>query len=190
MTVELSALSVEETMRRRDELADIYCAAFGVMAPNEQRRFSQEMLPRHAGRTGFRLIVATRNGGALVGFVYGYRGAPGQWWHDTIRRVMSERVAAEWMADAFEFTELAVHPNWQGRGIGSRLHDAILADLSEARALLSTAQGDTAAMRLYRKRGWVPLLTDFVYAAGSDPCAIMGLDLRAFRTSGLGCEMN
>jgi hypothetical protein len=46
-------------------------------------------------------------------------------------------------------------------------------------AVLSTYPGDTNAMHLYRKRGWVPLLQDFYFPGRTRPMVIMGLDLEA-----------
>ena len=79
--------------------------------------------------------------------------------------------------DAFEFVELAVHPDAQGHGLGARLHDTLLVDVPYRTAVLSTYQGETAARQLYRRRGWVPLLEHFYYPGGAVPMAILGLDL-------------
>jgi GNAT superfamily N-acetyltransferase len=65
----------------------------------------------------------------------------------------------------------------QGRGIGGRLHNALLGWLPHRTALLSTHQSETQALCLYRKRGWVPLLEGFVFPGGDAPFLIMGLDI-------------
>ena len=176
MPITYAALSPEDVRRHRDELAEVYGNAFAVAGSEEQRRFINEQLPRHMIYAGFRLIAANEDA-ALVGFVYGYHSTPGMWWHDLVRSAMSPPVADSWLRDALEFVELAVHPDHHGRGIGGHLHDLILADAPEARALLSTAQRDSAAMALYRKRGWVLLVEPFRYPDSAATNVIMGFDL-------------
>ena len=143
-----------------------------------------ETLPSHAKRKGFRCVVARETTtGQIIGFAYGYACQPGQWWHDTVANAMGKERAAEWLSDCFEFVELAVMPIMQGYGIGGRLHDALMAGVLYRTAMLSTYQGDTSAMQLYRKRGWTPLIEDFVYPSddptGDKPFVIMGLKLHS-----------
>jgi hypothetical protein len=44
-------------------------------------------------------------------------------------------------------------------------------------AVLSTLQADTAAMRLYRRKGWQVLVSDFYFPGSTRPSAILGLNL-------------
>lgn len=183
--IDVAALAADDVDANKHGLHMVYRAAFAAPpyneGPAELMRF-METLPRHAQRAGFRCVVAReKTTGRIVGFAYGYASQPSQWWHDTIRQALSREKADEWLSDAFEFVELAVTPVFQGYGIGGRLHDALLADLPYRTAVLSTYQGDTNAMRLYRKRGWVTLLENFVYPsddpASDKPFVIMGLRL-------------
>jgi ribosomal protein S18 acetylase RimI-like enzyme len=162
------------------EVVDVYREAFGA-SPHyegeiEVARFAEQALPRHAGRAGFRCAVA-RDGGAVVGFAYGYTSAPGQWWHDWVAGLLSPAAARDWMNDAFELAELAVRPAAQGRGAGGRLHDAVLAGQPHETAVLSTRDEDTPARRLYRRRGWVPLLEGWRPTPAVPPLLFMGLRL-------------
>ena len=44
----------------------------------------------HAGNPGFRALAVIDDGsGEPVGFGYGFRGATGQWWHDTVSRALA-----------------------------------------------------------------------------------------------------
>jgi hypothetical protein len=46
----------------------------------------------HAGNPGFRALAVTDDGtGETVGFGYGFHGAAGQWWHDTVSRALAAR---------------------------------------------------------------------------------------------------
>jgi ribosomal protein S18 acetylase RimI-like enzyme len=164
------------------EIVDVYREAFGESpyfeGETEVARFAREALPRHAVHAGFRCVVA-RDEGALVGFAYGYTTAAGQWWHDWVVAQLDPPAAAEWATDAFELVELAVRPAVQGRGIGGRLHDAVLAGLPHRTALLSTRDEDTPARRLYRRRGWVLLREAVRPARDGPPVLFMGLRLPA-----------
>lgn len=118
-------------------VAAVYRPAFGEppyrYGQTQVREFQQEVLARHVGREGFRLMVA-RVAGRVVGFAYGYTGQRGQWWNDVVARAMPEEVAREWLGGHFEFVELAVAPEFQRCGIGTALHDALLEGLPHPRA--------------------------------------------------------
>ena len=79
-----------------------------------------------------------------------------------------------WLLDAFELTQMAVLPEFQGQGIGGRLHDLLLADLPYRHGLLSTLYGETDATGLYRERGWQILLEPFQFSGVNRPYRIMG----------------
>jgi hypothetical protein len=44
--------------------------------------------PRHVGREDFRFLAALHAADAVLGFVYRYTGAYGQWWTDLVARAM------------------------------------------------------------------------------------------------------
>lgn len=166
--------------RYRDPIGEIYSAAFEVDAA-EGEQFLSGALDRHRTYPGFMGRLALDEAGDACGFVYGYRSQPGQWWHELVRPAFGRNGQEHWLDDAFEFVELAVHPDAQGRGIGSRLHDDLLHAVPQARALLSTRHGDTPATHLYRARGWVPLVEDFRYFPQGEEVILMGLDLGGFK---------
>ena len=85
------------------------------------------IMERHAGHPGFR---AHRRSPAppsprAVAFSYGFRGMPGQWWHDVVRAGVTAAsgaaAATRWLADTLEIAEVHVRPECQHRGIGRRL---------------------------------------------------------------------
>ena len=132
---------------------------------------------RHAERPGFCGYWASDPSNELVGFVYGYSGGPGQWWYDLVARELSCEQVERWLSDYLELVELAVAPAYQGQGIGSRLHDAILNCTRHRTAALTTAQAWTAALRLYYRRGWVDIHENYIFPGDHIPRRIMGLDL-------------
>ena len=139
----------------------------------------EEILPRHAGRDGFRFLTA-RAGDGLVGLVYGYLGGPNQWWHDRVSAAMNDQQHRRWLAPGhFELVELHVHPDWRRRGLGGRLHDAVLDGLDSRTAVLSTQTDNDPALALYRGRGWQVVIPELRFEPRGSPYSILGLDLQA-----------
>ncbi|HVM33736.1 MAG TPA: GNAT family N-acetyltransferase [Actinomycetota bacterium] len=148
----------------RDQLSD-FSAIFG----------------RHLTQKGFRLVGAHDDAGELGGFAYGYRSVPGGWWRDMVTSTLHGDLVERWFSDGFEFVELAVDPRVQGQGIGSALHDALLEDVQQRTALLSTQSDNAVALRLYRRRRWIVLDPSFMFPNRSYAYTIMGLDLERAR---------
>src|SRR4029078_12598939 len=108
----------------------------------------------HAGTPGFRALAVTDDGtGETVGFGYGFQGAAGQWWHDTVSRALAARsgdqAAAGRLGDSVEVAELHVVPSHQGHGVGAGVLLRLTAGRAERTALLSTRDADTPARPLY-----------------------------------------
>ncbi len=180
--VAVSLIAAPDLADLREQFVEVYRAAFAsppyCEGEAEVRRFAEETLPRHVQRAGFRCCVAQdQANGLVVGFAYGYTGQVGQWWHDIVAQALDQVTADRWLPGSFEFVELAVMPTAQGRGIGGQLHDALVEGLPHRTALLSTRQAETRALGLYRRRGWVPVLENFVFPGGTEPYVILGLDL-------------
>ena len=164
----------------RRHVVDVWASAHELPRVSPTREeFGRTRLSRHSDRADFQFLGAFDAGGQLVGFVYGYTGAPGQWWYDRVARALSRDARQEWLEPGhFEFTELAVRPDFQGRGVGSRLHDRILADAPHERALLSALADNAAVVAFYRRRGWEVVLERLRFEAGRPEFTIMGKTLR------------
>jgi ribosomal protein S18 acetylase RimI-like enzyme len=151
-----------------------------------QRR---EVIGLHLGYPGFVATAAlvdpdsvTAGSGAsaepvLVGFGYGYRGAPTQWWHDIVARALGQEASRRWLADGFELAELHVLPAYQSQGLGRGLLRDIMRRVEAAHITLSTPDLETPARRLYRAEGFVDLLRDFYFPGSTEAYAVMGVDL-------------
>jgi GNAT superfamily N-acetyltransferase len=163
----------------RDAVVKVYADA--MMPPPYGKSISDvqmfaSIIERHAERDGFRLFVA-RADNEVVGFSYGYDSRPGGWWREQVTEALGPKLTLRWLRDALEFTELAVRPGYQGMGIGTALHDALLADSDRRTAALSTLKQDTRGSMLYEKKGWITLLEEFWFPATPDPYRVMGIDL-------------
>jgi ribosomal protein S18 acetylase RimI-like enzyme len=163
-----------------DAQLDIYAAAMGANPDEVPGR--RAIMQRHAGHPGLRSLVAVEDGsGRIVGFAYGFRGVPGQWWHDVvwsgIVAAAGQASAEAWLADALEIAEVHVLPEFQRRGIGRQMMLMLTADRTERTALLSTRDAKTPARHLYRQLGFADLLTAFQFPGGGPPYAVMGAPL-------------
>ena len=135
---------------------------------------------QHTDRPGFRAVGAfaeSPDGEQLVGFGYGYVVAPGQWWHDQVRAALDRRTSKKWLPGAFEVCELHVHPDHQSRGLGRQLLHALVADVPQPVALLSTPDADTKAFRLYHADGFIDLARGYHFPGDPRPFAILGARL-------------
>jgi len=164
-------------------LVGVYAAAMNP--PDRTLSGREAIMDRHAASPGFRGLTAHVDG-RLAGFIYGFHGENGQWWHDMVAAALatSSRAAAAdyqasggvpaWLDDSFEIAELHVLPPWQGRGIGRSLLLSLASGRPERTAVLSTADAPTRARRLYHGLGFTDLLTDFRFSGSEPPYAVMG----------------
>ena len=159
------------------EALDVYVAAMHYPPGTERQRGPMWM--EHMLRADWHSVGAF-DGERLVGITYGYRGASGQWWHDEVRHGLTRvdpAAAARWLDDYFELTELHVHPDAQGRGTGGAMLHHLLSTVDIPRVLLSTPEGPTRALRLYRSLGFTDLLRSYRFAGDPRPFAVLGRDL-------------
>jgi ribosomal protein S18 acetylase RimI-like enzyme len=174
-------LDPDEFTAKLDQLIAVYAAA--MRPPAELLPGRKTIMTRHAANPGFRALTVVEGGsGEPVGFGYGFHGAIGQWWHDTVRHALAASRGAEtagaWMDDSFEVAELHVTPAHQGHGVGADVLTGLTSGRTEHTAMLSTRDADTPARRLYRGKGFVDLLTGFnFFPSGEPPYAVMGAEL-------------
>lgn len=169
----LVELTAAELRPRLDEALQIYVTA--MRYPPGTARHRGPMWREHMLRAGWRCVAAF-NADAMVGVAYGYLGATGQWWHDEVRRgltLFDPETAQRYLAHYFELTELHVHPDAQGRGIGQALLTDLLSRITAPRVLLSTPEGPTRAWRLYRRLGFTDLLRNYRFTGDSRPFAVL-----------------
>ena len=163
---------MDETVTVPDgvEVWSVYDPVFGDRP--DLATWREAVWDRHTERDGFRLARA-REGGELVGFAYGYTGRDGQWWTDHVRTTLPPDVAGAWLSGHFELVSLGVLPTARRDGTGRALMRSLLAGLPHDRLLLmTTADADDPARRLYATEGWTVLGTgigDDTVAMGRRP---------------------
>jgi len=171
--VVLSRLDQATFRRRSAELIEVYLTAMNYPADLAGARSA--LWEEHSHRAGFSCVVASEDD-RITGLAYGYHGAPGQWWFAEVRRGVGS-AAEQQLADFFELTELHVHPEWQGHGLGETLLRALASDRPEQRILLSTPEGENRAWRLYRRLGFTDVLRNYRFTGDPRPFGVLGRDL-------------
>lgn len=153
----------------------VYAEAFArppYSDPGRGREIRQRMRETHRVRKDFRSFVAVHGNGRPIGMIYGYHGALGQWWHDTVANRLTNAQYDEWLADSYELVEVAVAPAFQSLGVGRALIDALLEGRCEATCVLST-RTDSRAHHLYRRMGFETIL-EMTFVTGGFPFYVMG----------------
>jgi ribosomal protein S18 acetylase RimI-like enzyme len=169
----LVELTAAELRPRLDDALQIYVTA--MRYPPGTARHRSPMWREHMLRMGWRCVGAF-DADAMIGIAYGYVGANGQWWHDEVQRGLAladPDMAQLCLTDYFELTELHVHPDAQGRGVGQALLTELLSRISAPRVLLSTPEGPTRAWRLYRRLGFTDVLRNYRFTGDSRPFAVL-----------------
>lgn len=168
-----------ETFRALDAagvVAGIWSQA-NDLGEEDAQAFLTGTFPKHVRWPEFALYLATIEGNP-VGFVYGYLSTPGQWWHDQVASTLRLAGKGRWLENALELAEIAVLPQFQNRGIGSRLIEAFLSS-GHRSIVLSLEASDASTHRLYRSHGFIDLIDDFYYSDWpDDPMIIMGRGTR------------
>jgi ribosomal protein S18 acetylase RimI-like enzyme len=169
-------LSPDELRPRLHEALSLYVTAMRYPKGTAEQR--APMWLAHMLRTDWRCVAALDADERLVGIAYGYRGAPGQWWHEQVRRGIVEQAgpgaADTWLGDYFELTEVHVLPDRQGHGIGEELLRRLLAGVAAARVLLSTPEGPSRAWNLYGRLGFLDVLRNYRFTGDPRPFGVLG----------------
>ncbi|WP_026421493.1 GNAT family N-acetyltransferase [Actinokineospora inagensis] len=172
-------LTGDELRTRLREALALYVTAMRYPRGTAEQR--APMWLAHVLRVGWRCVAAFDAEDRMTGIAYGYQGAPGQWWHEQVKRGVTERhgapLADAWMADYFELTELHVLPDAQGQGIGGELVRRLVAGAANRHVLLSTPEGPSRAWNLYRKLRFVDVLRDYQFAGDPRPFGVLGREL-------------
>lgn len=152
-----------------DDVVNVYAQVFG-----DEQDSSYYFISHYMAYPDFRGFAALQ-GEQVIGIGFGTRSFPGNWWHDRV----AEQVGADNPAlqNAWVLVELGILPQHQGRGIGTLLHNTLLASQPYPRALLSTEIANSGARKLYERLGWQYLHQGFVFKKGQAPYVVMHKEL-------------
>lgn len=168
----------DDLLNRVDDVVSVYGQAMGYSPELLQTR--RGYIAAHVHRADFHAVATVEADDTLLGFGYGYRSGPGQWWHDQVRNAIRRDARKTWLTDCFELVELHVRPVAQGHGIGARQLQELLGQADQQTVLLSTPEADEAtsrAWRLYRRFGFVDVLRHFRFPGDDRPFAVLGRQL-------------
>lgn len=199
MATFLIDLPAKEMERRLGDALSVYVDAMRYPRGTENQRAA--MWLEHTRRRGWKAVAAIEvaaedasmhdpspppaaqlSNAPLVGIAYGYPGAPGQWWQQQVvvglqRSGFPPHAIDRLMNSYFELTELHIHPDAQGRGIGEALARRLLAGRDENNVLLSTPETNgeaNRAWRLYRRLGFTDVIRGYYFAGDPRAFAILG----------------
>jgi len=170
--------SGDDLLRRLSDVLVVYASAMEY--PLDLAEARRGFVAAHSQRPGFRAVAALDPEGEVVGFTYGYRSVPGQWWHDQVRSTMRRADRKQWLNDCFELVELHVKPTHQGYGLGSSLLYELLRDAPGETVLLSTPEvtgESTRAWRLYRRYHFADVIRNMRFPGDNRLFAILGRSL-------------
>ncbi|MFI1400316.1 GNAT family N-acetyltransferase [Streptomyces sp. NPDC020681] len=160
---------------RIDEALAVQALAFGLSEDEIEVR--RHIVYRHLLQPGARALGALTETGRLVGFVYGMPNDRGHWWSTVVEPYLRRNGTDGWLDDSFVITELHVHPDFQGRGIGRSLITEITDEAEQPRSILSAIDIESPARGLYRKLGYQDLAGQVHFPSAPSPYAVMGAPL-------------
>jgi ribosomal protein S18 acetylase RimI-like enzyme len=194
LAARLIDLSPGDMQQRLREALAVYVDAMHYPRGTEDQRAS--MWLEHIRRRGWKAVAAIDvpdvpdpqalpSSAPLLGIAYGYCGSPDQWWQQQVvsglkRSGVDGARITELMTSYFELTELHIHPQAQGRGLGEALIRRLLDGRSEQYVLLSTPEinGEgNRAWRLYRRLGFTDVIRGYHFAGDPRAFAILGRPL-------------
>ncbi|MEU6593115.1 hypothetical protein ABZ923_28455 [Streptomyces sp. NPDC046881] len=137
----------EEAAALLKELCDAYADAYGVGPGEEKTGAFRRRAEKQFTRPGFALVTA-RDGGRLVGFVFGYTLPAGDmhWWGgvqpEPTAEFLEETVSRTWV-----LSEIEVRLAWQARGVGRALRASTRERRSPSRRGTLVTPGNRSAGR-------------------------------------------
>jgi GNAT superfamily N-acetyltransferase len=114
----------------RQTLWDVHADAYADRMHEEFVQRFPWFVDHWGGREGFACVIAY-DGGEAVGFAYGSPSEPGrEWWRTYLEPAPEDPTT-------FAVSELMLRPKWRKRGLGVRMHSALLDGREEAMVVLT-----------------------------------------------------
>lgn len=151
MTIAVRLHGADQARPLVGKLAGVWIDAHPEFAAAAEQRGGEfrQQVHGHFRHTGFALAAAYESG-TLVGFGYGFPCSAEYWY--------GEELLPQIPADAREglmgLCELAVRPGWQSRGIGTRLHEALVEAVGPRWTSLLVGPANARGRALYDRLGY------------------------------------
>lgn len=153
--LEFEHLGSEDLPAHKDAVTDLYVATYQEEIENPFQTVERFMgrVSGYARAPGFEFVLGHVRGEA-VGLALGYPLPTGARWWRGLTTPVDPKLIEEDGARTFALCELMVHPDYQARGVGHRLHDELLLGRPERRATLLVEGDNETARQAYEKWGW------------------------------------
>jgi ribosomal protein S18 acetylase RimI-like enzyme len=153
----LNRLDVAGAAGRLDEIVTAYIEVYAHTGDEffGEERFRRQ-LAGHMAAPAWEMVTAdvATEGGALVGFIYGFAlPAATGWWRGLLTDVplgFTDEDGHRTLA----ISEILVRDPWRRQGVGRRLHDTFLMGRPEERATLLVEPDNAPAQAAYAAWGW------------------------------------
>lgn len=161
---ELEQLTIERhdatsTLELRDDILPVYAASHADQMHDpwfHPDQFWERLVELYLHGRDFELVAA-QIAGTVVGYAFGSpRDQHGAIWDDLHSTYPEWDLPAE-PVPMYMFREFATHPEHQRKGVGRRVHDALLQGRPEPAAELLVRKDNAPAQAAYRSWGWVQL---------------------------------
>jgi hypothetical protein len=157
--IKLEMIGGERAISHLDELRALYVDVYAEPPyewGDEHASLFAERFQTQSRQDGFALIEA-RDDNDLVAIAFGLSVKPASgssgWWSNLTSSLPAE-VTTEWPGRTFAMVELLVRAPWRRQHIAEAMHDLLLKDRPEERAMLTALPAAAPAQAAYRKWGW------------------------------------
>lgn len=163
-------IELSEVERYREDIKQIYAQALGYNESASDFLITR-ILKSDENKLNTLLIGAFEED-VLIGFAFGFDFKRGNWWADQIDSSLPTN--EDWYKSSFEFNELAVYPNKQGKGHGQALMKKLMESVEHSYILLGTAKEENdSVIRFYHRLGFENLIDPFYYPGNEYSASII-----------------
>lgn len=157
--IAIERLDADRATGMKHEMRRIYAEAYekAPVAPYMDAEEFHEFLPQHLAKSGYTLIVA-RDEGVPVGFCYGYPERPELWFGAELLPRIPAPIAAT--GNLLALCELVVAPDNRRGGLGTALHNTLIAATQPEYTSLHVLQGNFPAWSVYTRLGYQQVGTE------------------------------
>jgi hypothetical protein len=157
--IAVETVGAQRALSHLDELRALYAEAYADPPyewGDEHAALFAERFQAQCLQDGFSLVEA-RDGHDLVGIAFGMvikptSGSSGAW--QNLTSTLPAEVTAEWPRRTFFIVELLIRAPWRRQRVAEAMHDLLLKDRPEERAMLTALPAAEPAQAAYRKWGW------------------------------------